>query len=177
MMGKDDFNKLNLKEQVEFINKNLDSKTLTEISKEIKISRSTIRERFLKQGYIFNKSQKENKCNNNTKALEEKIKILESKIEAIESELNNKNKEFNVIEIKKFEGKTVSRCYRVYEDIQKEFSKFCKENSNYKVQDILYLKFMYVLSVNIQSLYIRDLLLGLICKVNKLLRKIYNKCN
>ena len=27
MMGKDDFNKLNLKEQVEFINKNLDSKT------------------------------------------------------------------------------------------------------------------------------------------------------
>ena len=143
MMGKDDFNKLNLKEQVEFINKNLDSKTLTEISKEIK--------RFLKQGYIFNKSQnkyiysseannkaqKENKCNNNTKALEEKIKILESKIEAIESELNNKNKEFNVIEIKKFEGKTVSRCYRVYEDIQKEFSKFCKENSNYKVQDIL----------------------------------------
>ena len=37
MMGKDDFNKLNLKEQVEFINKNLDSKTLTEISKEIKI--------------------------------------------------------------------------------------------------------------------------------------------
>ena len=143
MMGKDDFNKLNLKDQVEFINKNLGSKTLTEISKEIKISRSTIRERFLKQGYIFdknknkyiysseakNKAQKENKCNNNTNVLEEKIKALESKIEAIESKLNNKNKEFN--------AKTVSRCYRVYEDIQKEFSTFCKENSNYKVQDIL----------------------------------------
>ena len=143
-MGKDDFNKLNLKDQVEFINKNLGSKTLTEISKEIKISRSTIRERFLKQGYIFdknknkyiysseakNKAQKENKCNNNTNALEEKI-------EAIESKLNNKDKEFNAIEIKKFDGKTVSRCYRVYEDIQKEFSTFCKENSNYKVQDIL----------------------------------------
>ena len=27
-MGKDDFNKLNLKEQIEFINKNLGSKTL-----------------------------------------------------------------------------------------------------------------------------------------------------
>ena len=151
MMGKDDFNKLNLKDQVEFINKNLGSKTLTEISKEIKISRSTIRERFLKQGYIFdknknkyiysseakNKAQKENKCNNNTNVLEEKIKALESKIEAIESKLNNKNKEFNAIEIKKFDRKTVSRCYRVYEDIQKEFSTFCKENSNYKVQDIL----------------------------------------
>ena len=144
MMGKDDFNKLNLKDQVEFINKNLGSKTLTEISKEIKISRSTIRERFLKQGYIFNKSQNKyiysseaNKCNNNTNVLEEKIKALESKIEAIESKLNNKDKEFNAIEIKKFDGKTVSRCYRVYEDIQKEFSTFCKENSNYKVQDIL----------------------------------------
>ena len=151
MMGKDEFNKLNLKDQVEFINKNLDSKTLTEICKEIKISRSTIRERFLKQGYIFdksqnkyiysseanNKAQKENKCNNNTNALEEKIKALESKIEAIESKLNDKDKEFNSIEIKKFDGKTVSRCYRIYEDIQKEFSKFCKENSNYKVQDIL----------------------------------------
>ena len=150
-MGKDDFNKLNLKDQIEFINKNLERKTLTEICKEIKISRSTIRERFLKQGYEFNKIQnkyicslelnnkaeEENKCNNNTKALEEKIKILESKIEAIESKLNNKDKEFNAIEIKKFEGKTVSRCYRVYEDIQKEFSKFCKENSNYKVQNIL----------------------------------------
>ena len=146
MMGKDDFNKLNLKDQIEFINKNLERKTLTEICKEIKISRSTIRERFLKQGYIFdksknkyiysseanNKAQKENKCNNNTKVLEEKLKI-----ESIESKLNNKDKEFNAIEIKKFEGKTVSRCYRVYEDIQKEFSKFCKENSNYKVQNIL----------------------------------------
>ena len=150
-MGKDDFNKLNLKEQIEFINKNLGSKTLTEICKEIKISRSTIRERFLKQGYIVdksqnkyiyssevnNKAQKENKCNNNTKVLEEKIKVLESKIEAIENKLSNKDKEFNAIEIKKFEGKTVARCYRVYEDIQKEFSKFCKANSNYKVQDIL----------------------------------------
>lgn len=150
-MGKDDFNKLNLKDQIEFINKNLERKTLTEICKEIKISRSTIRERFLKQGYIFNKSQNKyiysfeannkakegNKYKNNTNVLEEKIKVLESKIEAIESKLNNKDKEFNEIEIKKFEGKTVSRCYRIYEDIQKEFSKFCKENSNYKVQDIL----------------------------------------
>lgn len=148
-MGKEEFNKLKVKEQVEYINKNLERKTLTEICKEIKISRSTIRERFLKQGYIFDKSknkyiyssevnntaQKENKCKIDTKALQEKIQALESKIEAIENKLNNK--EFNVIEIKKFEGETVSRCYRLYEDVQKEFSKFCKANSNYKVQDIL----------------------------------------
>ena len=43
----------------------------------------------------------------------------------------------NYIDIKKFKGNTVSRCYRVYEEVQKEFSKFCKENSNYKAQDLL----------------------------------------
>ena len=150
-MNKEEFNKLNVKDQIEYINQEIENKTLTDVCKKIKISRSTIRERFLKQGYIFNKSenkyiyssesnnrvQKENKYNNNTKVLEEKINILESKIEAIESKLNNRYKENNDIEVKKFEGKTVSRCYRVYEDIQKEFSKFCKANSNYKVQDIL----------------------------------------
>ena len=150
-MNKEEFNKLNVKDQIEYINQELENKTLTDVCKEIKISRSTIRERFLKQGYIFNKSenkyiysseannrvQKENKYNNNTKVLEEKINVLESKIEAIESKLNNRYKENNDIEVKKFEGKTVSRCYRRYEDIQKEFSKFCKANSNYKVQDIL----------------------------------------
>ena len=57
-----------------------------------------------------NKAQKENKCNNNTKALEEKIKILESKIEAIESELNNKNK------------------YEIYRDFKKKNPKIFNEN-------------------------------------------------
>ena len=146
-MVKEEFNKLNLKEQIEYINKKLENKTLTNLCEEIKISRSTIRERFLKQGYIFDKSknkyiyseasnwlEKENINANNTKVLEDKIKALESKIEAINDKLNNN---YNSINIKNFEGKTVSRCYRLYEDVQKEFSKFCKKNSNHKVQDIL----------------------------------------
>ena len=138
-MEKEEFNKLKVKDQVEYINQKLDKKSLTEICKDINISRATIRKRFLKQGYEFNKIQnkyicslelnnkaeEENKCNNNTKVLEEKIQI--------EDKLNNDDS----INIKKFEGKTVSRCYRLYEEVQKEFSKFCKENSNYKVQDIL----------------------------------------
>lgn len=147
-MGKEEFNKLKVKDQVEYINQKLDKKSLTEICKDINISRATVRKRFLKQGYVFNKNnnkyiysseenneaQKENKHENNTKVLEEKIQVLESKIEAIENKLNNNSSSVN---IKKFEGKTVSRCYRLYEEVQKEFSKFCKENSNYKVQDIL----------------------------------------
>ena len=147
-MGKEEFNKLKVKDQVEYINQKLENQTLTDVCKEIQISRSTVRERFLKQGYVFNKNnnkyilsseenneaQKENKYENNTKVLEEKIQALESKIEAIENKLNNNSSR---VDIKKFEGKTVSRCYRLYEEVQKDFSKFCKENSNYKVQDIL----------------------------------------
>lgn len=147
-MVKEEFNKLKVKDQVEYINKKLENKTLTEVCKEIQISRSTVRERFLKQGYLFDKNNnkylydseannkpiKENKSENNTKVLEEKIQALESKIEAIENKLNNNS---SGVDIKKFEGKTVSRCYRLYEEVQKDFSKFCKENSNYKVQDIL----------------------------------------
>ena len=147
-MKKDEFNELDIKEQIDYINQKLEKETLTNICKEIKISRSTIRERFLKQGYIFDKDQskyinvevnkkpqEENKFKNNTNVLESKIKVLESKIKDIEDRLNNNS--LNQINIKRFEGETVSRCYRLYVEVQKEFSKFCKENSNYKVQDIL----------------------------------------
>ncbi len=147
-MKKEKFNELKVKDQIEYVNQKLEKETLTKICKEIKISRSTIRERFLKQGYIFDKEQskyinvkekekpqEENKFKNNTNALESKIKALELKIKDIEDRLNNNS--LNQINIKKLEGKTVSRCYRLYEDVQKDFSKFCKANSNYKVQDIL----------------------------------------
>lgn len=147
-MKKEKFNELKVKDQIEYVNQKLEKETLTKICKEIKISRSTIRERFLKQGYIFDKEQskyinvevkekpqEENKFKNNTNVLESKIKLLESKIKDIEDRLNNNS--LNQINIKKFEGETVSRCYRLYKEVQKEFSKFCKENSNYKVQDIL----------------------------------------
>lgn len=147
-MEKEEFNKLNVKNQIGYINQDLENKSLTEICTELKISRSTIRKRFLKQGYLYNKNQnkylysemenkaqEENKSKNNTNVLEDKIKVLESKIEALEDKINSNS--LHQINIKKFEGKTVSRCYRLYEDVQKEFSKFCKENSNLKVQDIL----------------------------------------
>lgn len=39
--------------------------------------------------------------------------------------------------IEDFEGKLVSRSFKLYEPIQKEFTDFCKMNNKYKVQDIL----------------------------------------
>ncbi len=41
-MGKEEFYKLELKDQVRYINQKLENKSLTEICKDIKISRSTL---------------------------------------------------------------------------------------------------------------------------------------
>lgn len=148
-MKKEEFNKLDIMDQVEYINNNLKNNTLTKICEEIGVSRSTIRDRFSRYGYLFDKAEikyiysdaknepyREQKYINNTKVLEDKIKRLESKIEDIECILNSRFK-YQELSIRNFEGETVSRCYRLYEEVQQEFSVFCKQNSNYKVQDIL----------------------------------------
>lgn len=151
MKNREEFDSLEVMDQIEFINKELEKVNLTEICKKIKISRSTIRERFLKQCYGYDKIQNKyicineveikpqriDKCKNNTNVSEDILKTLERRIKALEDKINKQSTNDIDINIKKFGGNTVSRCYRIYEEVQKEFSKFCKENSNYKVQDIL----------------------------------------
>lgn len=151
MKNREEFDSLRIINQIEYINKELEKNNLTEICKKIKISRSTIRERFLKQGYGYDKIQNKyiciakadkkpqniNKYKNNTNVLEDNLKALEGRIKALEDKINIHAVNNIDINIKNFKRNTVSRCYRVYEEVQKEFSKFCKENSNYKVQDLL----------------------------------------
>lgn len=53
-MNKDEFNKLNISEQLNYINKKLkQGKSLRAISGELNISKSTIRNRFKKINYVF----------------------------------------------------------------------------------------------------------------------------
>lgn len=55
-MNKDEFNSLQVMEQIEYINKLLkDNMTLTSISKTLGVGRSTIRDRFKKLDYTYNK--------------------------------------------------------------------------------------------------------------------------
>lgn len=150
-MNKDKFNKLEVKDQIEFINKELENKSLTKISEEIKVARKTIRNRFEKKGYTYDKqsnkyrleANKEDSNNTiNTKVLLERMKGLERQIKTLEDEFKlikdrPKTKEHKEIDIKMLDGETVSRCYRLNKEIQKEFTSFCKQNSRYKVQDIL----------------------------------------
>lgn len=80
----------------------------------------------------------------NNKLLEEIIlnyNTMNSKLDEVYNWYQKSSKKI-VIEDKKltidnFEGKLVSRSFKLYEPIQKEFADFCKVNNRYKVQDIL----------------------------------------
>lgn len=151
-LNKEEFNKLGLMDQIDFVNIELEKKSLTKISEEIKVSRKTLRNRFDKFGYVYDKQsnkyiikanskdEKDLNNTNNTNVLFDKIESLERRINGLEDRLNNSKTELmelKDISIKSLEGETVSRCYRLNKEVQKEFSDFCKRNSSYKVQDIL----------------------------------------
>lgn len=141
--------------------------SITKVCKDIGIDRSTVRKRFDNGGYSFNKdlnlyeggilnegntnktaptpNKKPPKKKTNTNTLEERVKALESQLEALQqivhSNTNNtvnandvNNKELELLD---FNGDTVTRAYRMYEDVQKDFKIFCKKHSEYKVQDII----------------------------------------
>lgn len=73
MKNREEFDSLEVINQIEFINKELEKNNLTEICKKIKISRSTIRERFLKQGYAYSKTQNKYICINEADNKPQKI--------------------------------------------------------------------------------------------------------
>lgn len=98
----------------------------------------------------LNKSKKVNSTNNKDdkyKALEEQIKELQKQINIINIRLDTKSIDANVAidntsilhsSIDGYDTKdTVNRNYRIYNDIHKEFTTFCKDHKQYKVQDIV----------------------------------------
>lgn len=64
-MNKEEFNKLEVLEQVQYINNELkNNKSITSVCKELGIGRSTIRDRFKKSNYIYYKELNEYVHNN-----------------------------------------------------------------------------------------------------------------
>ena len=98
-------------------------------------------------------SKESNKVNNiNTsddriKVLEGQIKDIQKQINLINNRLDNNSITTNVVtdttsiihsSIDSYDrNDTKSSHYRIYTDIQEEFKKFCKDNRQYKVQDII----------------------------------------
>lgn len=115
-MNKDQFNALEILEQVEYINKELESESVTKVCASIGIDRATVRKRFARNGYelVDNKyiptestpittTKKTTVATKNTstskvtkKATEQtqenkQMKALESKIESLEKQIESIN--------------------------------------------------------------------------------------
>jgi len=121
-MNKKQFNALALEQQVAYINEQLESTSLTKACASVTLDRATIRKRFGKIGYEFNKEcnqykttgettvttktikkstdnkQEKSKGNNNTKLLENRVTSLEQELEQLKAMvLGNTNNTTNTI--------------------------------------------------------------------------------
>ena len=159
-MTGNEFQALELEQQVEYINSLLKTTSLTKASASIGIARKTLSGQFERAGYKLDKNikqyirinnntnEKAQKLNNkalsggnssnNSNSLEARVNSLEKQIEGIMAILNNTNTTATTeLNIKTFEGEKVARSYKVNIEVQKQFKAFCKAHSEYEVGDIL----------------------------------------
>lgn len=166
LLGKEEFNKLDIKEQIEYINKLLtEGRSLTNISSDLNISRATIRKRFTKIGYIYNKQINSYIKASNTKVKQGNTDIQEAKEKTmyINSDTDVKHKLIRIAKeyeilieiIEKYKSttnivqnnnnividlpsnKSELTSFRVNSEILKEFNKFAKNNNQYRKIDIV----------------------------------------
>lgn len=136
-MNKKLFNSLTIIEQINYFNQKLkNGLNITQICSEINISYNTIRDRFSKNFYIYNKLSNQYECVERTFPLDEEMieKVLEKiVIKVFNSPQDNFN---NKLLISPREDIVVHRSFRIYDSVLKDFLSFC-EKSNYNQYEIL----------------------------------------
>lgn len=136
-MNKKLFNSLTIIEQINYFNQKLkNGLNITQICSEINISYNTIRDRFSKNFYIYNKLSNQYECVERTFPLDEEMieKVLEKiVIKVFNSPQDNFN---NKLLISPREDNVVHRSFRIYDSVLKDFLSFC-EKSNYNQYEIL----------------------------------------
>lgn len=157
-MLKEQFNSLSVTEQVDYINSQLSSKTLTKACSEIEVARSTIAGRFKKEGYTLDQTQNKYILNVKSDIKPKEISIqynssykrdndvaelleMKDKIKAIVKWFDNvqlhEKKVVGEFKIREFkEDEAVSRTFVVYNKVLGRYLKFCENHKSYKRQDI-----------------------------------------
>lgn len=126
------FNKLGIKEQVKIFNSLLKSyNNIKEVCDIIGISYSTVRDRFQKNKYIFNKFSQQYELNSDNH--KHKNNELEKIIEDVVKKLDRKSLE-PISEVSR--GDVTVRSFRVYANVLNDFIDFC-DNSMMKQYDVL----------------------------------------
>lgn len=141
-MTKSQFNSLTLIEQVNFFNEKLKSGlNITQVCSELNISYNTIRDRFTKNFYTYNKFANSYECVEKIFPLDEEAieKALEKIVTKIFNTPSINNLEINSstkLLIEPSQDKIVNRSFRIYESTLNDFIDFCSK-SNYNQYDIL----------------------------------------
>lgn len=143
-MTKKLFNSLSLVEQVNYFNEKLkEGLTITQICNEINISYNTVRDRFSRSFYTYNKICNKYECVENIFPLDEKVieRALENVVIKVFNNSNISQHETNKLNSNKLlieprEDKTVNRSFRIYENVLDKFIDFCNK-SNYNQYEIL----------------------------------------
>lgn len=157
-MNKEQFNQLEVLEQIEYINSNLDGMSLTKLCESIGINRSTITKRFKALNYTFNKDTNKYILNDSLEPLESNLKpsndtvdtntllnmirALEKRIEVLGNGCNSsatdmqQNCKNGGIRFYKTNDLVV-RAYKIDSAVQQRFKAYCEDNSQYKVSDII----------------------------------------
>lgn len=154
-MNKEQFEGLELEQQVQYINELLQETSMIKACQAIGTNESTVRDRFKRHGYKrqgnqfvatsnTNNTKVVNKANEKAreaKAKDNDIKVLENRINSLENELeqlkaivlSNTSNTINTIDasdtraIIKYESDNlVSRNYKIDREVAEQFVKFCK---------------------------------------------------
>jgi len=151
-MNKEQFNNMEIKEQINYINKCIieQQKSLTKICNDIGINRSTITKRFAKVGFVFDKRVNLYQLADTTETivtasndtidintLLNRIEILEAKVNKLENNNNSTVVQQNNNSIRFYKNDTIVRAYRVDEEVYRRFKTFTDDNKQFKISDII----------------------------------------
>lgn len=155
-MDREKFNSLNIENQVSYFNQSLSNgDNFNAICKSIGVSKNTIKKRFsenkyneIKQGQIITgyikdgeivkapvKKEKQNNSFNDIDTIFKRLEMLEKQVKELK-ETNGafENKSFK---INNFDNGTITRTFKINEDVNKKLDKFMEEYSVFKKQDII----------------------------------------
>ena len=132
------FNSLTIIEQINYFNEKLkEGFNITEICSEINISYNTIRHRFSKNFYTYNRLNNRYECIEKIFPFDEEV--IEKALEKVVTKIFTSpqvNTSKNELHIEPKNDNIVHRSFRIYDSTLKEFLNFC-ENSNYNQYEIL----------------------------------------
>lgn len=138
-MNKKLFNSLTIIEQINYFNERLKhGLNITQVCSEINISYNTIRDRFSKNFYSYNKLNNRYECVEKIFPLDEEVieRALEKVVIKIFNSPQDNPNTNNQLLIEPKEDKIVHRSFRIYDSVLKDFLLFC-EKSSYNQYEIL----------------------------------------